>query len=423
MGRRDLGDYYRHTGGWLALLGLCLVLLGCGQPVVAGPRDPGEPGNAALAPTPPVGSAAPKAPTVPADLARVRLAHLITPTTGWALTDRQLRWTTDAGSTWTTITPPAVRADRLLGVSFLDAQHGWIVADGPPNAAQQAGLVVLRSVDGGKTWQESALAAPSGAYTAIPGGQAAIDFLDAQHGWIVVKLASSSNFSRGELFQTVDGGATWQQRAIPIGSPVRFATVADGWTAGGADGSQLYLTHDGGQRWTPQRPPLPDGFAGRQPTYAVPTFVDQQTGVLPITFAADDTHDSAVVFAVTRDGGRSWTTALTLTDVGSYGVGVSAPVQIVDANTWLVVHPGGQRVVATRDGGRSTATNTPANVPNSVVGITFASATNGWLWGERRQCAAPPPGATPPTKADCHTTPVELLRTTDGGQSWTPLAP
>lgn len=424
MDRSDTGGRHHRVVGWLALLGMCLVLLGCGQPVVAGVYGAGGQRNAASTPATPSGSTAPEAPTVPAALPRVRAAHLITPTTGWALTDQQLRWTTNAGNTWTTITPPKVQADRLLGVSFLDTLHGWAVAAGVPNATQQAGLVVLRSADGGKTWQESTLAAPSGSYTIIPSGQAAIDFLDAQHGWIVVTLASSSNFSRGELFQTVDGGATWQKDSIPIGSPVRFVTTTDGWTAGGAGGDHLYVTHDGGQRWTPQSLALPEAFAGRQPTYAVPTFVDQQTGVLPVTLAADDTRASAIVFYVTQDGGRSWAAALTLTDAGRYGVGVPARTQIVDASTWLTVRPGGQRVVVTRDGGRSIQTKTPANVPDSVAGVTFASEASGWIWGTRSQCAAPPPpGSTPPAKAVCRTTPVELLGTTDGGQSWVPLAP
>jgi photosystem II stability/assembly factor-like uncharacterized protein len=424
MDRSDIGGRHRRAVGWLALLGMCLVLLGCGQPVVAGDYNTAGQGSAASAPATPMGSTAPTAPTVPADLARVQAAHLITPTIGWALTDQQLRWTTDAGSTWTTITPPNVRADRLLGVSFLDTVHGWAVATGAPNATQQAGLVMLRSADGGKTWQESTLAAPSGSYAVIPSGQAAIDFLDAQHGWVVVTLASSSNFSRGELFQTVDGGATWKKGAIPIGSPVHFVTATDGWTAGGAGGNHLYVTHDGGQSWTTPSLALPETFAGGQPTYAVPTFVDQQTGVLPVTLAANDTRASAILFYVTQDGGHSWATALTLTDAGRYGVGVRAQAQVVNASTWLAVPPGGQRLVVTRDGGRSIQARTPANVPDSVAGVTFASEASGWIWGTRSQCAAPPPlGSTPPAKAVCRTTPVELSGTTDGGQSWVPLAP
>lgn len=424
MDRGVTGGRYRQTVGWLALLGLCIVLLGCGQPIVTGAYDAGGQGNAAPAPATPIGSTAPSAPTVPADRPHLRLAHLITATTGWALTDQQLRWTTDAGSTWATITPPGVQADRLLGVAFPDTLHGWVVAAGLPDTAQQTGLVVLRSADGGKTWQEGALAAPSGAYTSVPDGRVAIDFVDAQHGWIVVRLASSSNFSRGELFRTVDGGANWQRGAIPIGDPVHFVTATDGWTAGGAGGNQLYATHDGGQSWVPQSLALPEVFAGRQPTYAVPTFVDRQTGILPVTLAADDALASAIVFYVTRDSGRSWVPSLTLGDEGRYGVGVPAQTQVVDANTWLTVHPGGQHVVVTRDGGRSTQTRTPANMPNSVTGVTFASENNGWMWGTRSQCGTPPPpGSTPPAKAVCHTTPVELLRTADGGQSWVPLAP
>lgn len=79
--------------------------------------------------------------------------------------------------------------------------------------------------------------------------------------------------------------------------------------------------------------------------------------------------------------------------------------------------------MVTRDSGRSTQTKTPTNLPDSVADVTFASEASGWLWGTRNQCATPPPVSTPPAKAVCRTTPVELLGTTDGGQSWVTLAP
>src|SRR5215217_1436097 len=204
---------------WMAILLAGTSLAGCGRSLASAPVA-GTPASvaasAALAPTFAQG------PATAVDLPEVRAAQLLTPFAGWALTTRELRWTADSGDTWTTITPPGVGADRLRSVSFLDLLHGWAIVSGDPDAAHRTGLRVLRSEDGGHAWQEGELAGPSVLYTDAPLGFAAIDFLDTQHGWVTITLGSNSNFSRGELFQTTDGGATWRKLTTPSGAPVRF---------------------------------------------------------------------------------------------------------------------------------------------------------------------------------------------------------
>ncbi len=396
------------------------LLAGCGQPAA---DASGAATRAGLAPSaaPSASTPAAPAPTTPAALPRVRAVQLLTPTIGWALTDRELRLTTTGGDAWVTVTPPDVRADRLRGATFLDQLHGWAIVSDEPDAEQRTGLSVLRTVDGGRNWERALLAAPSGVHTDASAGPAALSFLDAQRGWAIVRLASSSNFSRGELFQTSDGGATWRTRTAPSGDPVRFITATDGWAAGGPGGGHLYASRDGGQSWQPQTVTLPEVFPTSRPGYALPTFFDSQHGVLPVTFAGDDTTPSGLGFYTTRDSGKSWTLALTIPEESKPGAGVSLSTQILSPTTWRVVHPGAKRVTTTRDGGRTAQAVTSTGLPASVAEITFVSDTVGWARAADAEC--PATATKSPGKNGCRATTVQLFGTKDDGQTWSPLTP
>jgi len=416
------------------LVALGALLSGCGAPQPAGraaPQAEGGAGGAAAVPALPVVSDSPPASAAPAPaltptagvapavLPAIRAARLVTPTVGWALTDRDLRLTTTGGTTWVTVTPPGVPAARILGAAFLDAAHGWTVVAGNPDRTQRTGLDLLRSADGGRSWRQASLAGPDRLYTAAPGEAATIDFLDAQHGWIAIRLASGSNFSLGRLFQTTDGGATWQQRTTPIGDPVRFVTPSDGWAAGGPGGGHLYVSHDGGRSWQASTVAAPSAFAESAVAYSLPTFSDPQTGVLPVTFAGDDATPPGLGFYQTRDGGGSWTLAQVIALDGRLGVGVAARTAVLGPAAWLVARPGASRLTATADGGRSTHEVASAGLPPNIADLTFADAADGWARVADSEC----PGAPQVTKGGCQSTPIPLLRTSDGGRTWVPLVP
>lgn len=401
---------------WGVILLLTGLMVGCGQPSSAA-AGTGVQARSVPSAAPSASIPAAPSPTTPAQLPRVRAGQLLTTTFGWALTDRELRLTTTGGDTWVTITPSGVRADHIRSATFLDPFHGWAIASDEPDAEQRTGLSVLRTGDGGRTWQRSTVAAPSRLYTDTLAGPAAISFLDTQQGWAVVRLVSSSNFSRGELFRTTDGGATWHKLTAPSGDPVRFVTTTDGWAAGGPGGGYLYVSRDGGQCWQPQVVTPPETFAANQPAYTLPTFFDSQNGVLPVTFAGNDAAPSGLGFYTTRDGRRSWNLALTIPEESKLGTGVALRAQVVNASIWVVIHPGGKRVTTTRDGGRAARGVSSTGLPTSVAEVVFASDTVGWARAADAEC----PVAT--AKLDCRAVPVQLFGTKDSGQTWSPLAP
>ena len=61
----------------------------------------------------------------------VRAAQLVTGAVGWVLAANMLAVTSDAGRTWTPITPPGVRAGVIRGVYFRDVRRGWVVSAWP----------------------------------------------------------------------------------------------------------------------------------------------------------------------------------------------------------------------------------------------------------------------------------------------------
>lgn len=155
---------------------------------------------------------------------------------GWVLTDQRLLWSEDDGATWREdffIAPPGA---RLLTAQFLDRQTGWIVVAGAGRTE------VVRTGD------------DISVEIRVPGGEepsgASLSFVDETTGFLMLRLPSSSNFSRGALFRTDDGGRTWRSLPTPpIGDSIRFFSERDGRLEGGPAGTDHFATQDGGRSW------------------------------------------------------------------------------------------------------------------------------------------------------------------------------
>jgi hypothetical protein len=112
------------------------------------------------------------------------------------------------------------------------------------------------------------LAAPDGSLDQEQIGAAYIEVLDASRIWVAVRLQSGSSFSLGRLYASLDGGLSWEARALPLGEAVHFESASEGWTAGGPLGVDYYRTEDGGRTWWRVGPPPDNGTEyGRQAPY------------------------------------------------------------------------------------------------------------------------------------------------------------
>jgi photosystem II stability/assembly factor-like uncharacterized protein len=175
----------------------------------------------------------------------LRAMGRLSPQTGWVLAGNHLLWTSDAGHAWTEITPPASPARELYGAFFLNASNGWLLR----SHGSGEGVELARTGNGGAEWSVAAFALGADDAAGF-GGEASLDFIDEAHGWAMLRLTSSSNFSLGMLFATDDGGATWKRLpAPPLGDPVRFVSQSEGWLSSSSGSNQSYVTRDGGRTW------------------------------------------------------------------------------------------------------------------------------------------------------------------------------
>ncbi|MFZ3069859.1 MAG: hypothetical protein WA110_01885 [Anaerolineaceae bacterium] len=95
----------------------------------------------------------------------------------------------DAGATWTY----ASTFTDTNQHDFVDRSNGWAL-----------GLYGLfRTTDGAQTWQDLSAALPVG-FTALD-----MDFVDAQHGWLLVTTLGAEHLDENFLYKTSDGGQTW----------------------------------------------------------------------------------------------------------------------------------------------------------------------------------------------------------------------
>jgi photosystem II stability/assembly factor-like uncharacterized protein len=354
----------------------------------------------------------PSASAAPTPRAIVSAAHFFDAAHGWALTGEGLFTTADGGATWTNISPTGVGNGPTA--FFIDANHGWYTSSHLEGSALQGGggdfasvFPVYQTADGGKTWTRRDLR--------IPGFQAGgvfLDFVDPEHGWLVAVNTTSSNFSNAQLFATSDGGVTWRQVTIPNGNPVRFINASTGWNVGGdrtgfPGDNALYVTRDGGQSWQRQTIALPAGV--NDSFFSLPTFVDMQHGVLPVTFPSQRTE----AFYITSDAGVHWElkekdTAAVLGGQTVTLPDLPMPVAVTGRLSWVIAWGTHLQFF---DNGNTVSIEPRGFVP--VDELVFVSAKVGWAVTTQS-------GACLQFKSDCVTYRY-VIRTVDGGQTWTPL--
>jgi photosystem II stability/assembly factor-like uncharacterized protein len=253
--------------------------------------------------------------------------------------------TVDGGRSWQQVGPPGAAALQFRDIEAFDADHAVALTIGTGTDSR-----VYATSDGGRTWTEAFRNEDPAAFYDC------LTFLDRRHG-----LALSDPVDgRFRILATDDGGRSWRVRptgGMPEALPGEFAFAASGtclvsadrwgggraWFAtGGGERARVFATSDGGRTWRVTDTPVPSG-----PTAGIYSlaFKDPWHG---IAVGGDYTVPASAPggAAVTRDGGRTWTTSAVVPGEyrsGAAWVGVG-PVA-------LAVGPTGSDV--STDGGRT----------------------------------------------------------------------
>ncbi len=280
--------------------------------------------------------------------------------------------TSDGGATWTDVSPPSV-TNRTWHHSqfFLDANHAWVGEVSRTADACASQVTMFMTADGGRSWQQGGIipiktGAPTDDVFNVAGPTDYMDFIDLQHGWLMVVSPPSnptpgSMVTQATLYATADGGLHWRALGINPGSSA--AT----------------------------------GLPGCQPTTYMPasdvSFQSATTGWLEI-------YCPAITMLTTRDGGASWVAKA----LPTCACQVLRP-QFFDANHALITGEQGSPVMlSTADAG---ATWAQRRVPQAAMTeFSFIDPSNGWMVGIAQL-------------AKSYETIV--YRTADGGQTWSPL--
>ncbi len=255
---------------------------------------------------------------------------------------------------------------------FVDREHGWLAGWGGVYATE----------DGGRTWRDLELIHEEETARGVR-------FLSCRQGFVVVN-SDAHNRRRDTLLRTDDGGATWREvyaappPALWPWGLMRF--FADGAGVGAGEGGEVLSTRDSGRTWTAIGK-LPDVCGGRWAQFGDWSFPDREHGWATVTCAGR----AEPVLYRTVDGGATWTAAGT---PGAGDDGYTA-VSFVSRQTGYVVTEAGYLLRAD-DGG---ATLAPVDgVAEHTPTLEFATKERGWeVRGDR------------------------LFATRDGGRSWAPV--
>jgi photosystem II stability/assembly factor-like uncharacterized protein len=223
--------------------------------------------------------------------------------TAWVISSGSLYRTTNGGSSWTWFEVPFDSGY----IQFLDNHIGYVLQI-TGAAMNKQSVILYQTTDGGVTWTAKYNNDPtipgSGSSLPLSGHKNGMTFSNATTGWVGGDYPSNGFVY---LFKTTDSGATWSQVSLPLpaGYESAFITttapkffgandaVLPVWMTLGAGMRDLflYVTHDGGNTWTPS-----------------PAFARNAEYTDIISMSGAISWDWANRFHVTSNGGNSWTT-------------------------------------------------------------------------------------------------------------------
>ncbi|MDZ4169280.1 MAG: YCF48-related protein [Coriobacteriia bacterium] len=295
---------------------------------------------------------------------------------GWAVGQQGVtERTRDGGRTWEMQVEP-VAGPELMAVDAVDATHVWAVGGIPMSGAG----FIRHSSNGGATW----VVQKSGLPSALTG----VAFADRTHG-----VAVGQN---GTLLVTKNGGATWTQASLPRASALgrAFAGHINGvaWANGtrvfaAGYGGALFASPDRGVTWTDESDPaITADFTSIGAAGGSRVWVTAGTRLYRFTYTPPPTK---------------WTKRVSGTTAGLFDV------DFVDAtHGWAV--GGGGLVLKTTDGAKTWKRVGAGATSATLTGVDFVDRSTGWAVGRF-------PVATP-------LAPTVILRTDDGGATWKPQA-
>ena len=355
----------------------------------------------------------------------ITFIHMVNANQGWGIgglvqaADHVFR-TQNGGKTWRDVTPPQpapTEGDTIAALGFFtDASTGWVAYGGPLGSGSVPPyLLVWYTDDGGASWTYGVINTTS--VNRISFSPWYLDFVDSQHGWLLVFLGGGMMHAYVALYSTSDGGATWTDILDPnteididiqsfAKTGMLFVDAQTGWLTRDSQGVEdipdTFLTRDGGVVWSRIALPAPSGMTG--------WFDNNSCGMYsPVAFSTQ-----SVLFTMkcldnatykvehdylysTSDSGQTWQSAPLPPDF-KVSNPPSGGLYFTNAQTGLAL---GRVIYRTDNGGRSWSL---AKLVNWDGQFTFLDLNTGWAVASNAGQIA-------------------LVQTVDGGRTWQKVRP
>ena len=338
-------------------------------------------------------------------------AKMISATGAWAMTPEGLQLTSDAGLTWKPATPDGVRPEWISGIFFSDPATGYVIVS-PNQRAPHPTLELFQTGNGGQSWERSTIPTPR--LLSIVSAEV---YFRGDFGWLVAQEQSpggSNSITR--LFVSENSGRDWRELATrpPVPGELKFGSRRDGWVAGGVGSQALWHTEDGGESWSKVELEFPPGVPKSIVSYRAPEISSDGTGLLPVTFSKGEFQTEVEVYS-SLDGGESWQPGPLVPVDGATEAGLAVKASFPDPESVAIISPGADQlsVVQANPTGSPMAvtpgieeTFRPQGLP-SATSVDLVDDLHGIALISSASCSG------------CQSVGA-LYFTSDGGKTWTP---
>mgnify|MGYP003135156270 FL=1 len=250
--------------------------------------------------------------------ASLRGLNAVTENVAWASGTRgTVLRTIDGGETWEDVSVPASDTIDFRDIQGFDENTAIVLSAGLP-------AVIYKTIDGGQSWQQKYFSMKEGTF------YDAMDFWDDQNGIIFGDAVDS----RLLILKTKDGGETWQelpfeQRPIAKEGQGGFAASgtclitngnSDVYIGLGGEEASLFYSYDRGETWGKTITPLQSGESTAG-IFSI-AFKNENEGLM---VGGDYRGDSLtrINSAYTLDRGKSWFPVMAALKPQGYRSGVA----------------------------------------------------------------------------------------------------
>jgi photosystem II stability/assembly factor-like uncharacterized protein len=256
---------------------------------------------------------------------------------GWGLTDTGVVRTTDGGSTWFNATPSGLNG-APSSPFFLDASTGWLAA----NSDNPTTGTLYHTSDGGATWSTTAVPFGGGSLHFID-AMHGWDLVGLNAGMSHEAVGIFRTSDGGVTWSRIlinDPTVAGYTNSLPLVGDKNGITVLDSnhaWVTGtqpSSDFIYVYTSQDGGITWAHQNLAIPAGYSGAMTGANLPVFFGRREAVLPVLLFANNNGSD---FYVSHDGGQTWSATTPVGQGGFLSVASGNDFYVWDGNAPLNV--------------------------------------------------------------------------------------